>query len=120
MLKLSTQIFYVQIKVDTFIVKSLKNNKTICLKATKPFSTKRLLVGEFSTAVELLESGLKQFDKSFFAPLIVMHPVENIDEKLSEIEEKTFKELALNAGARTVKLWVGKELSDEEILSAKF
>ena len=46
-----------------------------------------------------------------------MHPLENIDEKLSEVEEKVFKELALSSGAREVKLWVGEELTDEELLN---
>ena len=34
---------------------------------------------------------------------------------LSEVEEKVLKEVALNAGARDVKLWIGDELSDEEL-----
>ena len=54
---------------------------------------------------------------SIFAPTIIIHPLENIDETLSEVEEKIFKELALSAGAKTVKLWLGKELNDDEILA---
>jgi len=79
-------------------------------------STKRLLVGEFTIATELLSEGLKQLENNFIAPTIIIHPIENIDKKLSEVEEKIFKELALNAGAKEVKLWLGEELNDEELL----
>ena len=111
-----TQIFYIQIKENTFIIRSIDENKTTTVKAQTPFSTQRLLIGQFSVAEELLNTSLQQFKKALFlSPIIIMHPLENIDETLSEVEEKVFKEVALSVGAREVKLWVGEELSDEDL-----
>ncbi|MEJ2497015.1 MAG: hypothetical protein P8Y43_05995 [Sulfurovaceae bacterium] len=45
-----------------------------------------------------------------------MHPLEMVDEKLSEVEKNVFREVALAAGARDVKLWLGKKLSDNELV----
>jgi hypothetical protein len=111
----TTQILYVKIKENLLIIKSIKNGEIITLEATTPFSTKRLLIGQFSVAEKLLKSGVKQLSKSFIRPIVIMHPLENIDNELSEVEEKVLKELALSVGAKEVKLWVGKELTDEEL-----
>jgi len=113
---LKTQVYYVQIKENTLIIRSVINPKEITIKAEEPFSTKRLLVGQFSVAERLLKTALQQFEKSLLlSPVMVMHPLEKIDERLSEVEEKVLKELALNSGAKVVKLWVGAELTDEEL-----
>jgi len=114
--KFKSQIIYVQIRNNSLTIRSPKENKTVTLDAKKAFSTNRLLIGEFTVAIELLTEGIHQLANSFIAPVIIMHPIENIDEKLSEVEEKIFKELALNSGAKEAKLWLGNELSDEELL----
>jgi hypothetical protein len=115
--RFTTQILYVKVKENILIIKSIKSGETITLEATTPFSTKRLLIGQFSIVEKLLKSGFDQLSKSILSPIVIMHPLENIDDKLSEVEEKVLKELALSAGAREVKLWVGKELTDEELLN---
>ena len=114
--KFKSKILYVKVKENNFIIKSIHDGKSVTVKADKPFSNKRLLIAEFTVALKVLESGIKQLTNTqLFAPTIVMHPLENIDDTLSEVEEKVLKEVALNAGARDVKLWVGDELSDEEL-----
>ncbi len=114
--KFITQILYVKIKENSLTIKSVKSGETIALKATTPFSTKRLLIAEFSIAQKLLQSGIERLNKSFIKPIVIAHPLENIDDKLSEVEEKIFKELILSAGAREVKLHIGRELSSEELM----
>ena len=39
------------------------------------------------------------------------------DGGLSKIEERAFMELAAGAGARKVMVWVGHELSDQEVIN---
>jgi len=114
--KFKSQTLYVQIKENQFIIKSVQDNETITLDASTPFSTNRLLVGEFTIAEELLTIGFEKILNTFLNPIVIMHPIDKIDEKLSEVEEKCLKELALNAGAREVRLWIGDELTDEELL----
>lgn len=114
--KFKTQILYVKIRKNSLTIKSVKENKDITLDATIPFTTKRLLIAEFAVFQELLEYGIEQLGRNLIVPIAIMHPLENIDETLSEVEEKVLKEVALSAGAREVKLWVGKELTDDEVL----
>ena len=111
-----SQTYYVRIKENEFIIKSVINPKEITIKAEEPFTTKRLLIGQFSVAEKFLTIGLEQFNENFlFAPMLIMHPLENIDEELSEVEEKVLKELALSSGAKEAKLWLGEELSDKDL-----
>ena len=96
----------------------MQDGKSVTVRADTPFSNKRLLIAEFTVAQKVFASGLEQLTNSLLiAPIIIiMHPLENIDETLSEVEEHSLKEIALSAGAREVKLWIGKELNDEELL----
>lgn len=114
---LKTPIYYVQIKKNSLTLRCAHTGKSIVLDTTTPFSTKRLLIGEFTVAENLLKQAFTQFPKSLIAPIAVIHPLELVDEKLSEVEEKIFKEVALSAGAKEVKLWVGENLTDQELLN---
>jgi hypothetical protein len=112
---LKTPIYYVQIKKNSLTVKCANTGKSITLDASTPFSSKRLLIGEFTVAENLLKQAFSHFPKSLLAPIAVMHPLELIDEKLSEVEEKVLREIALSAGVKQVKLWMGKVLTDSEL-----
>ncbi|MDD3597362.1 hypothetical protein [Sulfuricurvum sp.] len=84
-------------------MKSIIDNEIITVKVEIPFSIKRLLIAQFSVAEKLLKLSLQQFKKALLlSPIIIMHPLENIDETLSEVEEKVFKEIAFSAGAREI------------------
>ena len=52
--KLFFNPYYVKIYKNKFIVKNIIENNEITLTATQPFSTARLLVGEFNEAEKLL------------------------------------------------------------------
>jgi rod shape-determining protein MreB len=111
----STDTFYVKIKKNQFIIKSIKRQETIVVDATTPFTTKRLLIGELSVAEALLKSSFTKLINGFIKPKVVMHPLEYTEGGLSEVEEKILKGLAIVAGARDPKIWVGEELSDKDI-----
>lgn len=49
-------------------------------------------------------------------PLVVIQPLEMIEDGLSEVEERVLREVAASAGARKVVVWVGHELSDAEVM----
>jgi hypothetical protein len=42
-------------------------------------------------------------------------PMEKTEGGLSQVEERVLQELALGAGARRALVWVGQELSDQEL-----
>lgn len=90
------------------------------MSSTKGFTTKRLLVGEFSPAQECLKEGFKKLHEGrWFAPspAVLIQPMEMIEDGLSEVEERALKELATGAGAREAIVWIGRELSDAEVVN---
>jgi rod shape-determining protein MreB and related proteins len=110
-----TQILYVQIRKDSFTIRCATSGESISLDAQEQFSSKRLLIGEFTPAERLLKHGFTQLSRGLISPIAVMHPLELVDERLSEVENKILRELALSAGAREVKIHLGSELSDQAL-----
>jgi rod shape-determining protein MreB and related proteins len=117
--KFFASTLYVQVFVDRFELKHIETAEKKIIRSEKPFSHKRTLLGDFMVAEEALRRGIKSMDfvKGMFAvsPMALIHPRENIDGGLSQVEERAFHELMLGAGARKVKVWTGAELRDEEI-----
>ena len=115
----SKQIIYVQVLKNQFILKSINSSKIVTMKAEVPFSTQRLLIGQFSIAEKLLRLGVEEvLDRKFiFAPKMIIHPLEYVEEGLSEVEEKVLIECGLTTGAQNVKIWVGDVLTDDKVVS---
>lgn len=109
---------YVKVYENRLVLKKLEDGaRPITVTANEPFTTKRLLVGQFSAAEDLLKRGLNELFSSNWlspSPVVVIHPMEKVEGGLSEIEDRLFRELAVGAGARKVVIWLGHELSDAE------
>ena len=109
---------YVRIGRNQFRVRHVESGADTTVAASTPFTTTRLLIGQFVAAEESLKDALKQIATGrLFAPSpgVVMHPLEMVEGGLSEIEERTFQEVAIGAGAGKAVVWVGRELSDAEV-----
>ena len=110
---------YVKVYKNKFTVKNVDKNNEVVLSAANPFTTKRLLVGEFNNAEVLLKEALKKlYIDNWLAPspIIVIQPMEMIEGGLSPVEERVLKELAFGAGGRKVTVWVGDELTNDEVI----
>lgn len=108
---------YVRISRNLVRVKNLKSGAEASAMADQPFSSVRLLVGDFAAAQQTLKAALAQAGAgSFLAkPSLLMHPLELVEGGLSQIEERVLMELAMGAGARRAVVFVGPELSDGEV-----
>jgi len=109
---------YVKVRRNQFQVLSLKSGFETTVVAQTPFTTTRLLVGQFVVAQNTLKDALKQITKGSLlavSPYIVIHPLEMVEGGLSEIEERIYREVAIGAGASKVVVWVGHELNDSEV-----
>jgi len=118
-MKLLTGVVYVKVSKNQFRVRHVVDNKEIVVSAIEPFTTTRLLVGEFAVAEKYLKDGIKKLHEGrWFAasPVIIIQPLEMIEGGLSQVEERVLRELAAGAGARKVFVWVGHELSDQEVI----
>jgi hypothetical protein len=114
---LSGPLVYVRISTNVLSLKLIDSDRAVRLVAESPFSDKRMLVGNFTNAEALLKQGLKQLRSSWLSlsPGVLMHPLENIDGGLNQIEERVYRELALGAGAHKVVVWSGAELTDAQV-----
>lgn len=110
---------YVKVYENRFVLKRLDTDGPEHeIESAEPFSTQRLLVGQFSAASRALARGFKQAKVvgGWFSikPAVVIHPMEKSEGGLSEVEARVLMEVALDAGARKARVWTGHELSTAE------
>jgi len=92
------------------------------LEISMPFNHPRVLLADFVAASELLKFVFKRIlgKNNLFAPVVIMHPMEEMDGGFTPIERRAFRELGLVAGARDVFLYEGEELTLNELKSGSF
>ena len=110
---------YVQVRKNHFRVRHIESRRERQFSAPRPFTTRRLLVGQFQEAATLLRGAIRDFAGGLLSvsPVIVIHPVEMADGGLSEVEQRIFRELALSAGARRAIVHEGALLSDADVVA---
>ncbi len=110
---------YVRVSRDQFHVRHIESKREAFVSARVPFSTRRLLIGNPSSAEEVLYDAIEKVQKGRWyppPPVVVIHPLEMIEDGLSEVEEGVLRQVAATAGARKVVVWIGHELSDSEVV----
>jgi|TARA_B110000037_G_scaffold94426_2_gene110907 rod shape-determining protein MreB len=110
---------YIQVLENKFIIQVLDNNESReIFLPEKNFTTKRLLVGDFSAAQDCLSKAIKRLaPKKLFTrktAAVVMNPMEMYKGGLSEVEERILNELAFSSGAIKVALHTGATLTAKE------
>lgn len=100
-----------KITLEIFINKMVLSGESGSISVTpeKPFSTSRLLVGDFDVAEQCLNKaadklGIMGLFKS--KPSVVVKPRELIDGGISPVEQRIFRELAFSINARQVEVVV--------------
>ncbi len=91
-------------------------------KVVNPFAHPRTLVSDFTAAEQLLKYQLLRVLKSSIwrpAPCVVMHPMGMAEGGYTQVERRAFREMALGAGASQVFLWIGRPLTDAELLARR-
>lgn len=112
---------YVQVFRNKLVIQLPSEGKTVVREA--PFSHPRTVIGDFAVAEKALRDGMKEAWPSRLLaprPQVIMHPREVIEGGLTMIEERALQELALGAGARQASVWVGAELTKEEVEAFRF
>lgn len=109
-------VVYVQVSKNSMLVRNITRKMEVIATPDAPFTTARLLIGEFERAETALTKTIKHLHKGIFppSPVVIIHPLEMIEGGLSEVEKRTLLDVADGAGASISTVWVGKKLSDEE------
>ena len=89
-----------------------------------PFAHPRSLVSDFTLAELVLKAFVRRVfgSKRLFlpSPTSVIHPLGEHAGGLTQVELRALRELALGAGAASVKVWQGPTLTDAQLLSGEF
>ena len=110
---------YVRVSRDKLRLRVIESGAEVEIIPEKPFTTSRLLVGDFGAAERALKEGVKKASGGGWltpSPAILMHATEMTEGGLSEIETRVLQELAIGAGAMKAKVWSGPELTDAQAL----
>lgn len=114
---------YVHVLKDAFLLQHVQEDRSLKITSDVPFSSDRLVVGNYTIATEVLSKGLKELKSTKFgvlAPIIVMHPKHLCEGGLSQIEHRAISEVARAAGAKKVHVWEGDNLSREQLLKGEY
>ncbi|WP_020582852.1 rod shape-determining protein [Endozoicomonas elysicola] len=83
-----------------------------------PFLHPRTIISNFPVATLVLQHAFQRLlsTRSFApSPVVIMHPMENIEGGLTMIEKRALTELALGSGARKVTVYTGAELMGDQV-----
>jgi rod shape-determining protein MreB len=88
------------------------------------FDHPRSIIGDFEVAEKTLQLFLEKVNapkkRFFYAPTLIIHPLEKLEGGLTQIEMRAFEDMGYRAKANKVFVWDGRELNDEEVVSLKF
>ncbi len=110
---------YIRVRSNSFQIRHIEGKREFSAVARQPFSHECVVVGDVVVAEQTLKYGFKRlFERVWFqpSPAVVIHPLENVEGGLSDVEVKALQDLAISAGARRVVIWVGPELTDKEVM----
>jgi len=109
---------YVKVFLDKFEILNVNSGKRAVVEPDEPFTTTRLLIGQFLIAEECLKKGIKQVANNAFvskSSRVIIQPKEMIEGGLSQVEERVLLELSAGAGAFKVKVHIGHEPAITEL-----
>src|SRR5580658_7466090 len=94
---------YVRILPNRIVVRHIESGREVTVDSEQPFTTQRLLIGEFKPAADTLRGAFRQvLPRVGFlaAPKVVMHQTTHTEGGLSAVEHRVLLELADFAGAK--------------------
>lgn len=106
---LNFSAYWLRIGQNHFELMELSAAKPVCTSARAPFSTERLLVGEFSLASRTLTPLVKSLHRRMLGFVLVIEPCALHEGGLCEVETRLFQELGLSAGAVRVVVHPGPD-----------
>jgi rod shape-determining protein MreB and related proteins len=113
---------YAQISKNRIFFRNPETRTTFESTPSSPFTTTRLIVGEFHPFQHCMKEGIKAVvQPGLFAkrPLVILQAMELNEGGLSEIEKRILQEGALGAGAKSAIIHEGPALSDADIINLK-
>jgi hypothetical protein len=110
---------YIKIQRNSITVRDVYTGQSCTDSPSSPFTSHRLLVGDFVVASKLLEALINRLYGNPVIPIrvpSVVHQLEMTDGGLSAVEHRVLLELADTASCDVALIHIGAELSDQQVL----
>lgn len=110
---------YVRVRMNEIDVRHIEFDRRVVERSQMGFTTQRLLIGNFTEAGATLQRAMSEVHNGRWyvpSPFVLMHPLDMVVGGLSQVEDRVLRELATFAGARAIDVWVGPELTDQEVI----
>jgi hypothetical protein len=114
----SADSIYVQVFTNRFVVKNIDSDQTLTVERNLEFASPRMLIADFTTAMHQLKGAVKSLRRGLLAPHLLVHPMEQIEGGVTQVEYRVFLELGLGAGASKAGVHVGQPLSGGSVKKA--
>ena len=111
---------YVRVYKNKFHIRQIESKHETVAVPEHPFTTERLIIGQFKNAEKALIKGINALYKKRWispSPKILIQQMEMNEGGLSEVEDRILIEVSMVTGARSVLVWTGNELTDDEVLA---
>ena len=111
---------YVRIDMSRLHLQEVETGKCleVALKdeGVSAYGHPRTMLANFTHAQRMLVGSLAQLGKPFWGyTSLLMHPLDRLEGGVTQIEARALKELGYSAGARRCVVWVGRELTQQEL-----
>jgi len=114
----SADTIYVQLFKTKFIVQNVDSGASIEVARDQSFASPRMIIADFTMAEHQLKQAVKNVRRGLRAPELLIHPMELIEGGITQVEYRTFVELAIGSGASKVGVYSGAALSSDQIKKA--
>ena len=89
------------------------------IQIINPFNHPRLLISDFNAAMEVFRFAIRKTAKKkmLIRPQVIVHPLpaDRLAGGIADLEIRLLREMGMAVGGREVHIWLGRELTDEEI-----
>lgn len=93
------------------------------IKIANGFKHPRTIIADFTIAELVMSHFVKQVLKPRIlcpSPIMIIHPIDELEGGLTQVEGRALRELCCMAGARDAYCWQGLELSNNELRTLDF
>lgn len=112
---------YVQIYCNRVRALDVRSGAVVVKEAERPFSTNRLLVGDFKAYEATLKCAMTELRRGQWwpmAPKLLVHPMDTFPDGFSEVEYASILEGCMGARAHSARIYLGRELKFNQVKEA--
>ncbi|WP_229632236.1 hypothetical protein [Pseudoduganella violaceinigra] len=96
-------------------MKNVDSDQSLVVERNTEFASPRMLIADFTMAEYQLKAAIKSLRRGFLPPQVLIHPMEQIEGGVTQVEYRIFYELALGTGASKAGIHVGQPLSGDSV-----